>query len=199
MTGFRRWASDHVQLFKLARALKHRATPSGTPDPLLSRRFSVAAASLTPTLRESLSPVDAGGWRTILTGGYRLRALDDSDPRIRVGFLVMCAALEEMATRTGVAGVRFLVVLFPTKKSVFWPRVPDPDAHPGLRAMVAGEARLRTELTVRLGNRAVDVLDLLDVLRGAPEQPYHEDVDGHPNEAGNQLVAATVAARLRAP
>jgi len=196
VTGLRRWVSTHVQLFKLARALKPRATGVPRPDPLLSRNFASAAAALTAERRESLSPVEARGWRTILSGRYRLRAVDDRDPRIRAGFLAMCTALEEMAARTRAAGARFIVVLFPTKESVFWPRISDPDRHPGLREIVANEDRLRAELTGRLRTHGVEVLDLLEIFRGAAEQPYHEDVDGHPNGAGYRLVAAVVAARL---
>ncbi len=193
VTRLRRWTSEHVKLFNLVRAIKNRVTAAAPPDPLLSRDFAVAVGALTPTRRESLSPFVASGWRTILAGGYRGHALDDHDPRIRVGFLVMCAALEGIAEQTRAANARVIMVLFPTKESVFWPLVADVDSHPGLHAMVTNEARLRAELTARLRKQGVEILDLLDVLRNAKEQPYYEDVDGHPNPAGHRLIAAAVA------
>jgi hypothetical protein len=110
----------------------------------------------------------------------------------------MGAAIEEMVTRSRAAGARLIVVLFPTKESVFWPRVSHPDHHPGLRDLVTAEARLRAGLAARLEARDVGSLDLLELFRGAPGQPYHEDVDGHPNEAGNHLVATALELRLRA-
>lgn len=194
--AIRRWASSHVGLYRLARALKNRLAGSRPPDPLLSRDFAVASAAVTASRLQFALPFDGSGWRTILHGPYRLQALDDSDPRIRVGFLVMSAALDQMARRSREAGKRFVVVLAPTKESVFWPRVADRQRYGGLAELVAAEDRLRAELTTRLVNGGVDVLDLLDVLRGAPEQPYFEDLDGHPNAAGNRLIAATVAAHL---
>jgi GDSL-like Lipase/Acylhydrolase family len=198
VSGARRWMSETVMLFKLARSIRHHAMATRAPDPLLSRDFSVAAAGVTPGLRHSLSPFEGSGRRTILSGRYRLRALDDSDPRIRVGFLVMGSALERLAeqAQTRAPGTRVLVVLFPTKESVFWPLVPDVDRHPGLRELVANEDRLRAELLRRLTGRGIETVDLLDVLRAAPEQPYYEDVDSHPNPAGYRVVAATIASRL---
>jgi hypothetical protein len=200
VSGVRRWTSEHLQLFRLARGLRHHATAARPPDALLSRDFSVAAAAVTPALRQLLSPFDRSGRRTILSGRYRLQALDDRDPRIRVGFLVMCAALERLAeeTRARAPRTRLLVVLFPTKESVFWPLITDADVHPGLRELVANENRLRTELIERLNGRGIETVDLLDVLRAAPEQPYYEDVDSHPNPAGHRVVAAAIASRLAA-
>jgi lysophospholipase L1-like esterase len=197
ISAMRRWMSRNLGLYKLVRAAKNRLTMPPASDPLLSRDFGIAAAAITPArLQLGAAPFEGSGWRTILYPRYRLQALDDSDPRIRVGFLVMSAALEEMAERSRAAAVRFLVVLFPTKESVFWPRVTDPDVYAGLRALVATEDRLRAELTARLTSRGIDVIDLLDVLRRADEQPYYEDLDGHPNMAGNRVVAAAVAAQL---
>jgi lysophospholipase L1-like esterase len=192
----RRWVSTNVQVYRLARTLKNRLASGSRPDPMLSRDFAVASAAIISSRVESAAPFEGGGWRTILHGRYRLQALDDRDPRIRVGFLVMAAALEQMAERCQRAGKRFLVVLVPTKESVFWPRVVDRDRFAGLDELVANEDRLRAELKTRLAARGIEVLDLRDPLRAAGEQPYFEDLDGHPNVAGNRVIAARVAGRL---
>jgi hypothetical protein len=165
--------------------------------PLLSRRFSTAVAALTPSQREYASPEDGPEWRTILTPRYRLRALDDRDARIRLGFEAMQASIIRMAEMCRTRKVRFLVILVPTKESVFWPRVKDPNMHPGLREQVSFEQGLRRELMSTLVNKDVEVVDLLDPLRQATRQPFYEDVDGHLNLAGNQVVEGVVAERLR--
>src|SRR5262245_27525520 len=57
------------------------------------------------------------------------------------------------------AGVAFLVVLVPSKESVFWPHVREPDRHPGLRDLVATEDRLRGVLIAVLRAHHIEVLD----------------------------------------
>jgi hypothetical protein len=83
----RRWMSQHVMLYGLARAFRGRLFPDPPPT-ILSRNFTTAAAGLTASQRQYASTFDAGGWRTILTPAYRGRVLDVGDPRVRVGFEV---------------------------------------------------------------------------------------------------------------
>jgi hypothetical protein len=194
--GPRAWASRHVKLWGLVRALRARVAPAAVPA-ILSRDFTTASAALTAAERRLASPFDGGDWRTILTPTYRARALDDRDPRIRVGVEAATAALLGLHDRTRAVGIRSLVVLLPTKESVFWPRVKDPAAHPGLEAMVADETRLRGELIAALGRHGVAHVDLLEALRSAPSQTYMEDVDGHPNATGHRVIAEVVARHAR--
>jgi hypothetical protein len=151
---------------------------------------------LTPALREYVSPEDGTEWRTILTPRYRLKALDDRDPRIRLGFEAMRSSIVRMAQKCRRAGVRFLVALMPTKESVFWPRVKDPDRHAGLREQVSLEDRWRGELSEALRSHGIEMVDLLGRLRQAPSQPYYEDIDGHPNFVGNQVIEAAIDVHL---
>ncbi len=185
-----------LKLYGLVRAVLYRLLSQPPPKPLLSRRFATAAAAVTPAQREVVVPFDGADWRTLLTPRYRGRWLDDRDPRIRVGFEVMEHALLGIATRTRAGGVALLVVLIPTKESVFWPRVPNPDDYPGLRQMVADESRLRLELIHDLQAHGIDYVDGLEPLREAPAQPYFEDVDGHPNALGHRVIADALAQHL---
>jgi hypothetical protein len=196
-SSFRAWLAEDVQLYRLLRAVKYRLAGPRASTPLLSRHFATAAAALTPSQREYASPEDGPEWRTILTPRYRRWVLDDRDPRIRLGFEVMQAALLRMAEQCRAVGVRLLVVLIPTKESVFWPRVKDhAHDHPGLRELVAYEDRLRSELMGTLNDQGIEVVDVLGPLRLAQAQPYYEDVDGHPNLVGNQVIEAAVVARV---
>jgi len=191
-TGVRAWVSDHVKLYALARsAWTYR--PISKANAILSRDFTAASAALTPIQRRYASPVDTGQWRTILTPAYRARALDDMDPRVRIGFESARASLGVAHKRCQAAGVAVLIVLHPTKESVFWPRIRDRAAHIGLTQLVTNEQRLREELLEWLANRRIPTVDLLQALRAAPTQPYFEDVDGHPNEAGHAIIAQVVA------
>jgi hypothetical protein len=192
----RTWFSQHLKLYGFLRALKNGLASPPPPNPLVSRQFSTAAAALTPWQRDYASPMDGSGWRTILSARIRLIALDHRDPRIQLGFEAMRASIVRMAKKCRAAGVRFLVALMPTKESVFFPRVTDPDRHPGLRDQVSLENQWRGELMEALESHRIEVIDLLGLLRQAPSQPYYEDVDGHPNFVGNQVIEAAIAVHL---
>jgi hypothetical protein len=194
-TAFRRWFSEHSKVYGLLRTVRSVVTPPQA-SPLLSRDFATAVAGLTPVQRQHTSIADGRQWRTILTVPYRGRALDDRDARIRLGFEVARHAVLTIAARCRAAGVGVLVVLFPTKESVFWPHIATPDTHKGLSQLVQDEERLAREWTTELGAQGVDYLDLLPVLRSATSQPFYEDVDGHLNAVGHRLVAGAVVGQL---
>lgn len=196
VSSVRAWASERVALYGLIRAARARLVSPEVPG-ILSRDFGTAAVALTSGQRSHASALDAGDWRTILTSAYRGRVLDDTDPRIRVGFEGARAALMALHEGCRARGVALLVVLLPTKESVFHPRVHDAAAHPGLQQLVTNETRLRGELTATFLARGIAHVDPLDALRSAGTQPYFEDIDGHPNQAGHDIIAAVVGARAR--
>jgi lysophospholipase L1-like esterase len=90
-------------------------------------------------------------------------------------------------------------VLLPTKESAFWNKIGRPERFTGLRRLVNDEARWRTRLTEALHKEGVPVLDLLPALRDASVQPYFENTDEHPNEAGHRLIAREIATYLSDP
>lgn len=185
-----------LKVYGLIRAVHYRLVSPPAAMPLLSRRFATAAAAITPSQREVVVPFEGSDWRSILTPQYRARWVDDRDPRLRVGFEVMEHALLGIAARTRAQGVALVVILIPTKESVFWPRVPNPDAYPGFRQLIADESRLRRELIAYLEANGIDYVDLLEPLRTAPAQPYFEDLDGHPNALGHRVIATALAEHL---
>jgi hypothetical protein len=193
--GPRRWLSQHSKLYGLVR-LAGRVAAGPEDSPLLSRDFAKASAALTPELRRYCTPFESGGWRTILTAPYRARAMNDGDPRIRIGIDVSRESLLRIATRSREAGVTLLVVLIPTKESVFLTRE-RAIADPTQALLVEREARIRGGFVAALDAASVAHLDLLPALRAAPVQPYFEDADGHPNVAGHRVIGEAVAAWVR--
>lgn len=194
--SIRRWLSDNSKLYGLLRALRY-ALGGRNESSLLSKNFDNAVAALTETDRLYSSVVEADEWRTILTAPYRGRVLDDTDPRIRMGFEISQASLLAIKRRLKDTQVRLAVLLLPTKENVFWARVKRPDEQLGLASMVANENRLRAELIAILQNHDIQFLNLLEPLRAAPHQPYFEDADGHPNEVGHQVIADQVVRWLK--
>ena len=102
-----------------------------------------------------------------------------------------------MATEAREAGVTYVVVVIPTKESVFAPRVGNPREHPGLDRLVAAEARLRADITDFLLAGDIPSIDVLKPLIDAEHQPYPVGRDGHPNHWGHRVIGRTVAAALR--
>jgi len=182
--AWRRWVSAHVKLYALARTVKHRLSPAPVPR-MLSRDYDTALASLSEEQRQYVLPVDSLGWRTLLTPAYRAKVLDDHDPRVQQGLAYTIEAVRQIHTQTQAKGIALLVLILPTKESVFWPR--------GDSAVVQRETRLREAYTNALHAAGIASLDLLPALRQSLAQPYFEDVDGHPNEAGHRVIAEAVA------
>jgi hypothetical protein len=191
----RAWLSRHMKLYALVRALRARLAPTPTTSDVISRDFQRAQQALTAAQRQHVIPVEVGDWRTLLTPAYRRLTVDARDPRVQVGLQVALAALRQLDVRAREAGVAVLVVVLPTKESVFWPRVGD--TVPGLAALVADEARIRQGLVTALQASDIAVVDALPALQAAPSQPYFEDIDGHPNEVGHAVIAALVAEALQ--
>jgi len=192
----RRWLSEYIKLYGLLRALNFRISGSPRIPPLLSGRFAVAVDALSAYQRQFASPFDGPDWRTILTAPYRLRGEDDRDPRIRLGFEVSRKALVAIAERCHTNGVPLLVVLIPTKENVFSGRVRNLSDYPDMQQLLANEERLKGELISDMRSHGVAYLDVLKALQSAVAQPYPEDIDGHPNATGYQIIATQVAASL---
>lgn len=132
-------------------------------------------------------------WRTVFTAPYRFSRLDDRDPIIHTGVEVSKSVLLAMAKKAREAGVTFVVVLIPTKESVFAPRVTDLNEYPYFESLVTTEARLRTEIYSVLQENSVPTVDLLQTLQDAEHQPYYESVDGHPNSYGHRLIGLAIS------
>jgi lysophospholipase L1-like esterase len=179
----------HLMLYALARGVRNRLFEKPQS---LSGSFENAVAALTPTDLLYVSVVDGPGWRTILRSPYRYLVLNQHDPRVLLGFERVVDALDSIAARCRSAGVDLLVVVIPTKESVFWPRVARPETHAQLRELVRDEDTVRAELLQRLRQAGVDIIDALPALRSAPIQPYFENMDGHPSPAGHRVIAELV-------
>lgn len=192
VSRIRRLISTHSKLYALLRSWKALVRPAEAMA-LYSRDFERARGSLTPEQSGHYTVVEGADWRTVLTPHFRARVLDDEDPRIRLGFETCLASVSNARARLYASGVRLLVVLIPTKESVFWPKIERPADHPGLEELIVDEARLRDELLQRLGQMGVQAIDALGPLRASGAAPYHEDADGHPNAAGYRIIAREVA------
>jgi len=195
--SLRRFLSDHSKLYALARALRNAVGRSERTPALLSRDMDLALARISAQQRRSILAYRGPEWKGLLTPAYRNLVIDDRDPRVRAGEEATEGMLAEMDSLCRGQGVRFLVALLPTKESVFAPRIPDQDRSASLDSLVRNEMRTRDELTSFLARRRIAYLDVLPHLQAATAQPYFQDADGHPNEAGHRVIAEAVLRRMR--
>jgi lysophospholipase L1-like esterase len=182
-----RWLAHHVMLYALASNLfgNLQVQLSAYAMPARSNAWSGKCANFV-----------SRKWRTGFNIPYVSAVLDSRDPRIELGFEISRMALKRIHRRVRAAGSELLVVLLPTKESAFWNKIGKPERFAGLRRLVNDEARWRARLTEALHKEGVPVLDLLPALRDASVQPYFENADEHPNEAGHRLIAHEIATYL---
>ncbi len=163
-----------------------------------------------PELRsgETSFDVDAAPWEidavpvngmgvpdTLVAPGYRLNALDVNRPYVAEGLRLTTVLLQATADACAAAGVRCVVVLIPTKETVYnLPLAGD------YTTLLANEAQVNAQLAetcARVGLQFVDTTPALQAALAAGERLYPVVNDGHPLPAGYRVIAEVVAAALR--
>jgi hypothetical protein len=132
--------------------------------------------------------------------GYSLVALDLQDPRIAEGWRLTAELLGQLPARVESTGADLLLLLIPTKESVF------SDASRSQATLTAAHGRLalseeacRMALLRSAEQAAVQVVDLFGPLKAAVaqgRQVYPTNIESHPNPEGYDLIARTIAARI---
>lgn len=146
-------------------------------------------------------PYRKGEVHTVFNVGYRLIALDTSDPRVVEGERINLAVLKLLGDRCRRIGCQLYVVMIPTKEMVF--RTQSEDALRDESLIVRlwqAEARARSRLVEFLAGERIPVIDVLPALQAlviAGVNPYKEDADGHPIAPGYEAIARTVVTHLR--
>jgi hypothetical protein len=195
--SLRRYFSEHSMLYGLVRAVRNALGHGDAPPALLSRDLDQALARVSEDQRRSIMVYRGSEWKALLTPAYRNLVLDDRDPRIRAGVEATEAILAAMDTLCRAQGSRFVVVLLPTKESVFAPRIPGADRTASLDSLVRNEAKVRSEIDTSLAHLHIEYLDVLPALQASTQQPYFPDADGHPNQAGHRAIARAVLGRIQ--
>lgn len=192
--GLRKLISQNSALYGLARAFKNEMHKRVFVRPtILSKDYENAEASLTSEQLDFCSAFHGEeGWRTILTSPYRGLVNDRKDPRIDIGFDLTGRVLIEIKNRIASSGAELLVVLLPTKESVFSRKILNPKSHIGYSDLISNEQVNRDELKQFLGDNRIPFLDLLPYLQNSKKQPYFSNADGHPNELGHEIITDAI-------
>ncbi len=138
---------------------------------------------------------------TVFNVGYRLFALDNTDPRISEGERISLLALKHVADRCHQVGIRFYVIAIPTKETAFRQQAEGSLNGQGyLVSLWNSEARARTEafdFFTRQGIWMIDTLPALEAVIATGANPYLKNADGHPVQPGYDAIALAVADRLK--
>ena len=132
--------------------------------------------------------------RTVFTSERRLAALDFNNPIVGEGQRIVHGAIDEMHNLAKRDGIRFVVLLIPTKELVFSEQAKQLDA-PSYHRLIRNEQQFWQVTKSFLEAHSIEFIDPLQALRAeleAGNQPYQVSYDGHPNEIGYHAIAKTV-------
>jgi hypothetical protein len=123
---------------------------------------------------------------------YRFAVVDMSDVRVRAGLSIVKQNLLAMNQTCKDNGIHFIVALLPTKEAIFYKKVHDPSRYKLYAAQVDSEGKVRSELRALFKEHGIAFVDPLPRLQEADVQPNFENADGHPNVAGQEIIAGAV-------
>ncbi len=134
--------------------------------------------------------------RTVFTTAYRLCGLDLDEVRITQGLRITKEALWKTQQKTEAQGVKLVVLLIPTKESVYADLMQQEGKYNGTyRRLVDNESRARKEIVQWCEAKHISYLDALPDLRAAitrRQQIYPSTTESHPNVAGYRILADVV-------
>jgi hypothetical protein len=142
----------------------------------------------------------SGQFKTVFTSEYRLSALNLEDPRIAEGLEISLKVMQKMNKYAVARNIRLLVVLIPTKETVFRNLWQSPSR--SYSNLTENEERFWRATKDFLEQNGIEYLDSWSVLQeqlAAGIQPYQVSDDGHPNKHGHRAIAKLVAAYLELP
>lgn len=137
---------------------------------------------------------------TLFSPGYRLLALDDTDPRIVEGERLALLAYRLIAQRCRPPHCFCYVMMIPTKETAFRARIESSLEHQSFMVdLWNAEGRARANASAFFAREhiaTIDTLPFLEELIASDVNPYPEDADIHPVEAGYDAIARAVVERL---
>jgi len=141
------------------------------------------------------------GIRSILEPGYRLPALDLDDPCVGEGLRISKEMLLLINSETKRANVQLLVLLIPTKETVYAEAVEtlQGELTPTYTELVQMEKRVRSEIISLCTENDIQYVDALPSLTEAiqrGEEIYPHYINGHPLPRGYSVIASTVSKTL---
>lgn len=137
------------------------------------------------------------GMRTAFTPSTRFGALDTSDQRIQEGMRISLEVFSMMKKSCEQKKIRFIVLLIPTKESVFAGYIENKTELKNstvINELIVKERRVNELIKAEFNKQGVSFIESLGPLsKGAGEKQIYPYFDGHPNGNGYRIIAETVA------
>lgn len=191
------WLSEHSKVYRLLWRVQYELSrikeKKKHDDDSWQKAKSSAAKH--PDIFQAFSSKSS---RTVFTSEYRLTALNLDDPAIREGQRIALEAIRRLHQLASRDGIRFIVLLIPTKEIVFSQQAAGIDA-PSYHALVRNELQFWKETKLFLEEHSIEYIDALQPLQEELEtgfQPYRITRDGHPNEHGYRAIARAIHSYL---
>lgn len=137
------------------------------------------------------------GISTGFTPERRLEGLDLDKDEVREGLELSLELLNRMNKLAGRNGTRFLVVIIPTKESVFSDYIEgrrDLDASDSIDELIKNERQVNKIVKTYFDEHGIEYIDVLDSLKSeaGSEQLYPNNFGGHSNKNGYGIIAEAV-------
>ena len=134
--------------------------------------------------------------RTVFTTAYRLTGLNLDEPRIAEGLRITKEVLSRAHQKVTGKGAKFLVLVIPTKESVYAELMQREGRSTGAyQLLVEMENRARNDLLSFCAQKGLVCVDALPNLRSAiarRQQIYPSSTESHPNANGYGILAGIV-------
>jgi lysophospholipase L1-like esterase len=139
---------------------------------------------------------EEAGRETVLTTAYRLAGLDLDEPRNAEGLRITKDLLSEMQNEVSAKKVKLVVLLLPTKESVYAKvRSGKVQLDFNYQKLVDMEGRIRSEIISNCQAQRIELVDALPYLSSAlerGERVYPTTTESHPNERGYFVIASAL-------
>ena len=192
-TGIKNFTRNNLKLYAFFQSAKHILINKikNTPDNWLLWQMAKTFAWLN---KEYCQPFSSSYGKTILTSKYRLIALNQKDPRIEEGLEISLKAIKKMNDFAKKGGIKYMVLLIPTKELVFKNLVELDKAYirNDFDILITNEELAREKAAIFFQKQNIDYIDSLPALRSqllSGESPYRSIPDGHPNRYGHKAIA----------
>ena len=197
--SLRKALSSHSRLYGLLRACRRAIAQAVSGDveaELLWTRDWQLMKERALARPDNFYVMEIDRFKTVLMPPYRLMALNVADPQVAEGLRLSLEALRQMRDTAKSNGIRYLVLLIPTKELVFKDLLvansPVPES---LAELIATEESVLEETKRFLEANDIAYVEALPALRASiyeGRQPYQITQDGHPNVIRHRVIAETV-------
>jgi preprotein translocase subunit Sec61beta len=194
----RHWLSENSRLYWLQKSFRDFMRDNYINDKVKTEMaYERHIRTHSEEERRSCFQFSDGDWKTVFENTLRSRLLNSHDVRTLTALDVAKKISGVMNSTIKELGGEFLVILFPTKESVFSNRInteniPEPGVYSEMESIIRSEKFLKDSLVEYFDEEGIAYIDMLPHLQGAERQPFFGHADMHPNKSGNLVIAKTV-------